>query len=124
MKIAFKKSGLTTLIALFLFSLNLSAQKESILHSVYFFGNLADVDNTTDFVQSLKSTFSSSSTPFTLIVNGDLVNEKIKQPGKPEQLKKIFDLADMMEQFPNGKLILLPGDRDWNDGQKGGEKES
>lgn len=110
-------------LTLFFFSiLSAFAQQEEQIYTVYFFGNLADVDNVNEFSLSLKKEFSNAITPFSLIINGDLVNEKIEKSNASQSLKKIYELADMMEQFPNGKMILLPGDRDWNNGGKGGEK--
>jgi len=111
------------LFALLLFGLisPIFSQNEEQLHRVYFFGNLVDVPNITEFTQSLKSQLETENNPFTVIVNGDLVNKKVEN-SDDGSLQGVFRLADMMENFPNGKLILLPGDRDWNNGGKGGEK--
>ena len=122
MKLIRLKRELPILTILLFFSTIIFPQDTEKLHSVFFFGNLTDVDNSEDFAQLLKNQFSVIQRPFTLVVNGDLVNEKIGSSGEEKGLKKIYDLADMMEQFPNGKLILVPGDRDWNKGGKGGEK--
>ncbi|GJM36140.1 MAG: hypothetical protein DHS20C18_51410 [Saprospiraceae bacterium] len=89
---------------------------------VYLFGNLADVEDTADLFQKLEGLFQKEQNAFTLIVNGDLVNEKITQSNQEETLKPLFQLADLMAKFDNGQLIIVPGDRDWNNGKKGGEK--
>ena len=91
------------------------------LHTVYFFGNLADLPANGDFSKALKVQLEKEVSPFTLIVNGDLVSQKVGKENTVEDLKKVYELADMIEQTPNGQLILLPGDRDWNDSKKGGE---
>ena len=118
----FSKTLLLSLCLLFIFSSSIFSQDSKKLHSVFFFGNLTDIENTTSFSQGLKAQFSKLNTPFTLVVNGDLVDEKIGETTSEAQLKKIYDLISMMESFPDGHLILIPGDRDWNKGRKGGEK--
>jgi len=93
----------------------LFAQEDKILHRVYFFGNLADVEDGQMFRSALKTQLSSEKADFSLILNGDLVKTKIEKENI-EDLQNIFYLVDMIEDFSNGKLILVPGDRDWNIG--------
>ncbi len=89
---------------------------------VYLFGNLADVGDKAAFYQKLEELFQNEQEPFTLVVNGDLVNEKISGSGQEEQMKPLFQLVDLVAKFENGQLIMVPGDREWNSGKKGGEK--
>ena len=108
-----------SLILAYLFASNfLFSQSQQ----VYLFGNLADVEDKAAFFQKLEKLFQKEKEPLTLIVNGDLVNEKITGSGQEQQMKPLFQLADLMAKFENGQLIMVPGDREWNSGKKGGEK--
>ena len=70
---------------------------------VYLFGNLADVEDKAVFFQKLEKLFQKEKEPFTLVVNGDLVNEKISGSGQEEQMKPLFQLADLMAKYENGQ---------------------
>jgi hypothetical protein len=86
------------------------------------FGNFADVEDKPAFTQELDQVFSEVKTPFTLILNGDLVNVPIDEYDHQEQIEPILRVIDLVEKYPDGQLLLLPGDRDWNSGKRGGEK--
>lgn len=103
-------------------AINLLSAQESVQHSVFFFGNLADVSDKPALFSELDQVFRSTTTPFTFILNGDLVNEKVVKKGKDSPAEPIFRLADLMEAYPNGNLLIIPGDRDWNSSRRGGEK--
>ncbi len=97
------------------------AQESKIIHRVYTTGNLVDIENIDVFNNKFKAVLSKSNDPFTIIVNGDLTsgekNENIKDPNLPiNKFLKCF-------QDVNGKIIIIPGDRDWdNSGEKGWKK--
>ncbi|HFA51291.1 MAG TPA: hypothetical protein ENJ95_19940 [Bacteroidetes bacterium] len=92
------------------------------LHQVYMFGNFADVPDKPAFTQKLDKLLGRANAPFTLILNGDLVNAKIGKYDHQEQIEPVFKIADMVDKYEQGNLLIVPGDRDWNSGQKGGEK--
>ena len=92
------------------------------LHQVFVFGNLADVDDMPAFLGQLGRVFDEADAPFTLLLNGDLVRDKIGETDRKEQIEPIFQLARLVQKYPAGQLIILPGDRDWNSGNRGGEK--
>ncbi|MCB9277221.1 MAG: hypothetical protein H6564_24520 [Lewinellaceae bacterium] len=110
----------TVLLALQVSSFTLNAQ-ESVRHTVYFFGNFADVEDKPAFLEQLGQLFGQTENPFTLILDGDLTKAPMEEPGD-SLAEPLFRIADMAEATPNGQLLLLPGDRDWNSSRRGGEK--
>jgi hypothetical protein len=119
-KLTFLHSLPFTIFLLFLFHFNTQAQKPA--HRVFFFGNLTDIEAKVDWIKQLEIYFHKNETPFTLIVAGDMVDEKIGKDDREDLLLPVQTLADFIEKTPNGKMLLLPGDRDWNNGKRGGEK--
>ncbi len=120
MKTAFY-TGFLLIIFCFCFVTSSYGQDEHSAHKVYLFGNTSDVENLDAFIQTLKTELQKDTNPFVVILNGDMANEQSSDTYQAA-LENVLHLADMVEGFPNGKLLLIPGDRDWNNGNKGGEK--
>lgn len=92
-------------------------------HDVYLLGNLVDIQNYTSFLDGLKEEFDKNENGFTLIVNGDLVDDRLNDLSNTQrQLDNIFSLIDLFSIYEKGKLILLSGDRDWNNNGLNGYK--
>lgn len=91
-------------------------------HSVYFFGNYVDIKDKPAFHKQLNELLMRQQSEFTLLLNGDLVSGKISENGEEKQVEPIFKLMDLISNYPKGTLLLLSGDRDWNDNKRGGEK--
>lgn len=102
-------------------SFNINAQT-TIQHKVFLLGNLVDVEDHPALANQLNQLFNKTSASFTLILNGDLVDQKIEKKGNTDQINPIFNLIDLVQKYPNGNLIIVPGDRDWNSSKKGGAK--
>lgn len=117
-----KKICYPSIFIFLLSSCPLFAQSK-IGHRVFLLGNFADIQNHSALKTQLEDAFDESSSPFTLILNGDVVDWKKEEMPLEEQLAPLLSVAQMMQAKPNGNLIVLPGDRDWNSGQKGGEKK-
>lgn len=117
MRITYQLCKLAFLLQLSLLPVIAQAQ-----HHVFFFGNYVDIQDKPAFHAQLDSLFSKQKAPFSLLLAGDLVSGKTAEKGKEKQLEPLFDLLDLMQKFPNGELLLLAGDRDWNDNRRGGEK--
>ena len=113
-------------LQLFLFSACLlflnSIFAQKMTHQVFMFGNLADVPDKNVFINQLDQIFGETQAPFTLILNGDMVNGKIGDNDHQDQIEPIFKIADIVQKYPDGHLIIVPGDREWNKSQRGGEK--
>ena len=108
------------LILFFLFPTFLFSQ--NIDHSVFVFGNFTDVPHKKSFTTQLEKELNNAKNPFTLILNGDLVNVKIGDYDHQDKIEPILRIIDVVEKNKNGQLIILPGDRDWNSSKRGGEK--
>ncbi len=104
-----------------LLALNPLFSQSNFAHRVFMFGNFTDVEDKPAFIQQLDQVFSETEMPFTLILNGDLVNVKIGKYDHQEQIEPILRVADKVEGYPNGNLIIVPGDREWNSSKKGGQ---
>lgn len=104
--------------------LQFSLQAQEISHQVYLLGNFTDIPDKPTFVKELSKLFAQSNKPYTLILNGDLVNVKIGEYDHQDKLEPILRLADLVGKQKNGRLLILPGDRDWNSSNKGGQKSA
>ncbi|MEZ4934708.1 MAG: hypothetical protein R2788_21590 [Saprospiraceae bacterium] len=113
---------LPSLLFFFFFSMGAALFSQTVQHQVFMFGNFADIEDKPAFTQELDQVFSEVKTPFTLILNGDLVNVPIDEYDHQEQIEPILRVIDLVEKYPDGQLLVLPGDRDWNSGKRGGEK--
>jgi hypothetical protein len=120
---SFLSKRMTTLLLTFIcFSTQIIiAQENLVIHRVFSTGNLIDITDIDVFNERVESILARNSDPYSFIINGDLISgkkgEDIKDSNQPF---KIF-----LEQFQNkkGKIIIIPGDRDWDDSGKRGWKE-
>lgn len=118
-----QKLFLIVRIAVLLACLPTHLQAQSIVkHKVFSFGNLADVKDKPLLFRQLEMIFQQTDVPFSLILNGDFVNAEMTQNNQTEQIEPILHLTDIVQKYPLGNLIIIPGDREWNSGQRGGEK--
>ena len=96
-------------------------QENEVLHRVFLTGNLVDISDIDAFNTKVEEVLSGYSDPYTIILNGDLVS------GQPEESVADFDFPfkKFLKKFNNGngKIIIIPGDRDWGDSQDNGWKE-
>ncbi|MEM6803611.1 MAG: BamA/TamA family outer membrane protein [Bacteroidota bacterium] len=108
---------------LFLLGMNtLYPQSKSGLHRVFVIGNLADIpdEELLSYSQGLRQLLTEIKDPFTLIYSGDLSNQKNFDQNALNydsiRISTFLEAAD----FPNGRQLLIPGDRDWlNSGEDG-----
>ena len=83
-------------------------------HIVFLTGNTADIGNIESFTSALKDLIERENSDWTLILNGDLVDTRIHL-----QLacSKIDSLLSPLSMIPNGEIVIIPGDRDWDEGK-------
>ncbi|MCB0633712.1 MAG: hypothetical protein KDD15_28465, partial [Lewinella sp.] len=112
----------SALLALLLSLPIILAAQTSIQHRVFLYGNMVDTKDKTAFQNRLQEVFKNIETPFTLVLNGDLVDHKLEKEDGSEALASITAIIDLINDHPNGTLIIVPGDRDWNSSHRGGEK--
>lgn len=96
------------------------AQTTTIEERVFLLGNFVDIEHKAIFLNKLDKTLAAQKEHFVLVATGDFVDDFIENEGQEEQLKPIFELIELFKRYPNGQLVLLPGDRDWNDSKKKG----
>jgi hypothetical protein len=102
------------------FSYGQNSVESNEISDVYIFSNLVDVVNPTPFYIALEDELDRNSNSFTIILNGDIIDHQIGEPSDDPQMKNVFRLLDLVGKYSNGKLIIIPGDRDWNNNQEGG----
>ncbi len=95
------------------------AQPSTVNYRVYLLGNTADIGLESDFYSHLASNLSESD-PFTVVLNGDLIDSRNnKKPTSLDSLK-IRKLLQAITKHKNGNVVIVPGDRDWaSSGKKG-----
>ena len=115
------KNNYFTFLLLFLpFFIN--GQNAKNMHPIFLLGNFVDISEQAVFQQNLNQLFEKNNQPFMLILNGDLVNRKMGDANNDDLLLPIRNLIDLVENFPNGSLLFVVGDRDWNASKRGGQK--
>lgn len=94
----------------------LTAKSQSIDHKVFLLGNLPDIKDPEAFATRFTRLLKSVKEPYTILINGDLITGKPTgqntQPFK-ELLTKVNDISE-------GNIIIIPGDRDWDNSGKNG----
>ncbi len=118
------KSIKHTIILLLFICLNFSlhGQKKDYKHQVFLSGNICDAVSDDVFFTSLKSSLKNTKEPFTLILNGDLTDAKYGSKEWSAQMDRLQFLIHTVEEIPQGKIVLIAGDRDWKKSKKGGQK--
>lgn len=97
------------------------AQVKMYDQSVFLVSNIVDVKDNNKFILELNKIFSKQTEPFTVIINGDLVNSKFEKNFDKDS-SRIFALLSSISKFENGTTIIIPGERDWDDSKKNGLK--
>lgn len=93
-------------------------------HKVYATGNFADLQPDSPFYQALEAELSQITGPFTLLLNGDLEDPDVESENAFSAEDPVLRLLELVEGTPQGRVIIVPGDRDWGDSKRGGYKEA
>ncbi|MBL3654644.1 BamA/TamA family outer membrane protein [Fulvivirga sediminis] len=110
---------LTILVtALFCFIGLSDTPAQNIEHKVFLLGNITDIDDKEAFASNFINTLNKTSSPYTILVNGDIINSKPTNENT-EALKRLFS---SINKASKGKIIIVPGDRDWDDSSEEGWK--
>ena len=99
-----------------------ASDSDSLSYRVFNIGNTADIENTEAYSLALKKLISSKNTPALLIINGDLI-KKSKSIYLGSDSLKIFKILSILSTIDNAQIIVVPGDRDWNNSKKNGLKK-
>ncbi len=82
-------------------------------HRVLLVSNLADVPADDPYWNQLRQLLEIQSGPYTLLVNGDLISKSFN-PSNQGDLLRIDKLINLAQGLSHGRVIILPGDRDWD----------
>ncbi len=115
------KNSLTFFLAIFL-TFSSVAQSDSNNHQVIILGNIADVTEHDDFLNKLEARLTTFNYPFSVLLNGDIVDKNVSE--EADHLLLVKKIMDLIQQYSLGNLIILPGDRDWKNSGKGGFKNA
>jgi hypothetical protein len=97
-----------------------SQNENPIIHRVFLIANTADISSKSIFIPTFEKLLSQTKESFTVIINGDLITGKISNKNEEIITKNLRRLFDTITQFESGRIIVLPGDRDWaNSGPDG-----
>lgn len=97
------------------------SQKIITYQSVILISNIVDIRDSDKFITRINEILSKQKHPFTLIINGDLVDSKFEKNFEKDSTR-IFELLSSVSKHKNGKTIIIPGERDWDDSKKSGLK--
>lgn len=96
-----------------IFQIIAQKQDEHIQHRVFLLANTADLPINTNFYAAFHQLLEEAQTPFSIIANGDLVSfNKDGTISTPDSFR-VDQLILASQGFKDGKLIIIPGDRDW-----------
>ncbi|OON70262.1 hypothetical protein [Hymenobacter sp. CRA2] len=100
-------------------------QSAPAAHHVYLLGNTAGPVPEAR-LKALRRTLEQETTPFTVVHLGDIVgNEGLsdKQDTTRASLEtRANALIALVQGLPNGRIYFVPGDKDWNNSGRGGQK--
>ncbi len=105
-------------ILLLLLSSNIYSQLTD--HDVYLTSNLCDLTSVDDLSSSLITEIKSNNNECTIILNGDLTSAPITTSTGKKELENLFQLLDKIGPLNDTEIIILTGDRDWNDNKPHG----
>jgi hypothetical protein len=91
------------------------------LHRVFTFANIADITDDTEFVEQLKVLLNIDES-YTVLITGDLVHSDASNGISNAEEQKIERILQACQRSEQSRVIILPGDRDWDDSGKDGLK--
>ena len=92
-------------------------------YPVYLIGNTATKPVSAETFTLLKQELDKQTHDFTVIHLGDIaLNEGWPENPSPDQMVRLDQLLNLVKDNPKGKIIFLPGDKDWNNSGREGLK--
>jgi hypothetical protein len=112
--------GLTVALTLLVLPLA-GARAQTPAHSVYLIGNTATTPLSETRLAALRHTLRQQTGPFTLVHLGDVTGPKGLTSETDGALTARLDaLLSLVADLPQGRLVIVPGDKDWaNSGHDG-----
>lgn len=90
-------------------------------HKIYLLSNIVDISKVENFNYNINEILSNNNEPFTIILNGDLVDNDFDKNFDKDSIR-ILTILKNLSKYKNDKVIVIPGDRDWDDSGKKGLK--
>lgn len=108
----------------------LGARAQSPAHSVFLIGNTAKAPLSETRLAALRQTLSQTTIPFTLVHLGDVAGQAgLPDADNPERaaartaaIARLDALTGLVKDLPNGRLVVVPGDKDWANARPSGLK--
>lgn len=92
-------------------------------YPVYLIGNTATKPVSPETFTLLKQELDQQTHDFTVIHLGDIFqNEGFPENPTPDQTVRLDQLINLVKDNPKGRIIFLPGDKDWNNSGRDGLK--
>ncbi len=91
------------------------SQEGKIKHRVYLTANTVDLEAGSKFYTALRELLTVNQEAYSFIINGDLVSQQLTRDAVSSDSVKIKKLLETASGFENGRVIIIPGDRDWAD---------
>lgn len=96
-----------------------SMAQTGALHRIFTFGNVADIPSDSQFFNQLENLLNIEDA-YTVLITGDLINGDASKDFTDEEKNKIKKLLEICQRSEKSKVIILSGDRDWDDsGERG-----
>ena len=100
---------------------------QSPAHSVYLIGNTARTPLTETRLAAVRQTLRQTGHPFTLVHLGDVAGPAGLPADRPETAQdraaitaRLDALTGLVAGLPDGRLVVVPGDKDWANGRPDG----
>ncbi len=91
-------------------------------HKVFLLGNLENLDIQSEAFLSLARKVKNTKTTYTVLVNGDFVGPKgLSESPKSSEVERLEALMALGSD--QGKVIFIPGDKEWDDSGDDGKKK-
>ena len=108
----------------------LGAQAQAPAHSVFLIGNTAGQPLSEARMAAVRLALRQSADPFTLVHLGDVTgpaglpaaDQPDQAPERTAALARLDALLALVADLPNGRLVVVPGDKDWANGTRDGLK--
>ncbi len=109
------------LILTFVFPHNKVAARQAE-QRVLFTANLVQLQADDEWFNQFESFLNTQKGPLNLVVTGDLLKGNLRGKYRRQDSLRVSRVLELSKHLQDGKLVLLPGDRDWDNSGKNGWK--
>jgi hypothetical protein len=91
------------------------------LHRVFTFGNVAEIKTDSEFLAQLQRLLDIDDA-YTVLISGDLIDEDASNGISDSEKERLNRILSICQHSEKSKVVIIPGDRDWDDSGKDGLK--